>query len=248
MPPTIPANGMSAAKAALRYWERRQEIVANNLANVSTDGFKGERAFARLVDEATPVAETATDLSTGSLRATGNPLDVALGGEGFTVVKTANGERWSRAGALQLNLKRELVDQNGNQVLGSDGPIVVPESVAGIEIDRRGIVRAAPQADRLGRFDGERAVFGTLRLETAPKGTTIAHEGDQYFLPTANKQPLDAAARDVRQGFAEDSNVTATNALVEMITIQRHFAFAQKAISTLDDARGKAVNDLGKPV
>lgn len=248
MPPTIPPNGMSAAKAALRYWERRQEIVANNLANVSTDGFKAERAFARLVDEATPVAETATDWSAGSLRATGNPLDIALGGPGFTVVQTPKGERWSRAGAFELNLKRELVDQNGNQVLGSGGPIVVPPQVGALEIDRHGVIRAAPQADRLGRFDGERPVLGTLRLEGVPAGTTVAHEGDQYFIPAANKRPLDAAARDVRQGFAEDSNVTATNALVEMITIQRHFAFAQKALSTLDDTRGTAVNDLGKPV
>jgi flagellar basal body rod protein FlgG len=248
IPPTIPPNGMSAAKAALRYWERRQEVVANNLANVSTDGFKAERAFARLEDGATPVAQTATDLGTGTLRATGNPLDVALGGEGFVVVRTTTGERWSRAGSLQLNAARELVDQNGNPVLGSDGPIVVPDGIAGVEIDRRGVVRSAPQADRLGRFDGERAVFGTLRLETAPRGTSIAHEGDQYFLPTTDKRPLDAATRDVRQGFVEDSNVSPTQALVEMITIQRHFAFAQKALSTLDDARGKAVNDLGKPV
>lgn len=248
MPPTIPSNGMSAAKAALRYWERRQEVVANNLANVSTEGFKGERAFARLVDGGDPVAETSTDLRTGSLNATGNPLDVAIAGEGFFVVSTPSGERLSRGGALQLNTKQELVDQNGNQVLGDNGPITIPAGAAGIEIDRTGAIRLAPQADRLGRFDGDRPVLGRLRVETVPKGTTIAHEGNHYFIPPAGRQPIDAAQRDIRQGFTEDSNVGATDALVEMITIQRHFAMAQKAISTLDDTRGRAVNDLGKPV
>jgi flagellar basal-body rod protein FlgF len=248
MPPQIPANGMSAAKAALRYWERRQEIVAHNLANVSTDGFKGERAFAELMEGGAPVAASVTDLASGSLRATGNPLDIGLAGDGFAVIRTSSGERWSRAGALSLNTQRELVDANGNQVLGTGGPIVIPEGIAGIEVDRTGVVRASPQADRLGRYDGERSVLGTLRLESAPKDARLVREGDRYFVPPDTRTPIAADRRDVRQGFTEDSNVGATDALVEMITIQRHFAFAQKAISTLDETRGRAVNDLGKAV
>lgn len=248
MPPQIPANGMSSAKAALRYWERRQEIVAHNLANVSTDGFKGERAFAQLVAGGAPEVQSVTDFTGGSLRATGNPLDVGLAGDGFTVVRTPAGERWSRAGAMSLNVARELVDQNGNQVLGATGPIVVPEGIAGIEVDRTGVVRAAPQADRLGRFDGERMVLGTLRVEAAPRDARLVREGDRYFIPADNRTPVAPDRRDVRQGFLEDSNIAATDALVEMITIQRHFAFAQKAITTLDDTRGRAVNDLGKAV
>jgi flagellar basal-body rod protein FlgG len=239
---------MSAAKAALRYWERRQEVVANNLANVSTDGFKAERAFARLVEGGDAVAQTATDLRTGSLNATGNPLDVALASDGFFVINTPTGERLSRGGAFQLNTNNELVDQHGNQVLGDKGPITIPAGAAGVEIDRTGTIRLAPQADRLGRFDGERPVLGRLRVETVDRGTTLAHEGNQYFLPPAGRRPVEGAQRDIRQGFTEDSNVGSTDALVEMITIQRHFAMAQKAISTLDETRGRAVNDLGKPV
>ncbi len=248
MTPLVPPNGMSSAKGALRYWERRQEVVANNLANVSTDGYKAERVFARLVADGSPSAETTTDLRGGTLRQTGNPLDLALQGEGFFVVKTANGERWSRSGVLHLDPQRQLVDQNGNPVMGEGGPIEIPAGVAGIEVDRAGVVRAAPQADRLGRWDGERHVLGRLRIETAPKGATLAHEGDAYFVPSAARPGVDASTRDVRQGFVEDSNVAATDAIVEMISIQRHYQFAQKAITTLDETRGKAVNDLGRPV
>jgi flagellar basal body rod protein FlgG len=71
---------MSSAASALRYWERRQEVVANNLANVSTDGFKGERVFARMMGDALPVPETATDVRAGAFRQTGNALDVAIEG------------------------------------------------------------------------------------------------------------------------------------------------------------------------
>lgn len=248
MPPTPPATGMSAAKAALRYWERRQEIAANNLANVSTDGFKGERAFARLVDGGHAEAAAATDLRPGALKSTNNPLDVALAGDGFFVVQTPQGERLTRAGSLRLDADRRLVDQNGNAMLGTAGPITIPAGVGDVEIDRTGTVRAAVAADRLGRYDGERPVLGQLRLEAAPKGERLAHEGDRYFVPGTTRPALAPERRDVRQGFLEESNVSATDALVEMITIQRQFALAQKAASTLDDARKRAVNDLGKPV
>lgn len=248
MPPTAPATGMTAAKAALRFWERRQEIAANNLANISTDGFKGERAFARIVDGGRAEAAAATDLRPGPLKATGNPLDIALAGDGFLVVQTPQGERLTRAGSLRLDAERRLVDQNGNPVLGTAGPIIVPPETADLEIDRTGTVRAAVAPDRLGRYDGERPALGQLRLEAAPTDGALGHAGDRYFIPGATRAALPPERRDLRQGFLEESNVSATDALVEMITIQRQFALAQRAASTLDDARRRAVNDLGKPV
>src|SRR5581483_11925563 len=90
--PDMPLNGMGSAASALRYWERKQEIVANNLANASTDGFKAQRVFAQLLDGVTPTAGTTSDFSNGSLRETGSTLDVALDGPGFFVAKTADGE------------------------------------------------------------------------------------------------------------------------------------------------------------
>src|SRR5437879_1283612 len=78
-----PLNGMDSAASALRYWERKQEIIANNLANVSTDGFKAQRVFAHLLDGVRPVAQATSDLTTGTLRNTGNKLDVAIDGPGF---------------------------------------------------------------------------------------------------------------------------------------------------------------------
>ena len=93
---SVRPNGMSSAAAALRYWERRQEVASNNLANVSTDGFKGQKVFARMIEGALPAADAVTDFTQGSLENTNNPRDIALDGKGFFVVKTANGERYSR--------------------------------------------------------------------------------------------------------------------------------------------------------
>src|SRR5690242_13800752 len=85
VPPSSPRsmpnlNGMHSAASALRYYERKQEVVATNLANVSTNGFKAQRVFATLLDGIAPAAETGTDFNVGSLRQTGNATDVAIDG------------------------------------------------------------------------------------------------------------------------------------------------------------------------
>src|SRR5918912_884390 len=119
-------NGLTSSASALRYWERRQEIVANNLANVDTSGFKAERVFARAVGDGLPAAQTATDLRGGTLTQTGAPLDVALDQSQFLVVSTPNGERLSRGGSLRLDDADRLTDAAGNPVLGEHGVITVP--------------------------------------------------------------------------------------------------------------------------
>jgi flagellar hook-basal body protein len=103
-------NGMHSAASALRYWERKQEVVANNLANVSTTGFKAQRVFAKLLEGIAPGAETGSDLATGTLRQTSSPTDVAIDGPGFFVVSTPNGERYTRGGSFRLDDKHRLVD------------------------------------------------------------------------------------------------------------------------------------------
>lgn len=241
-------TGLTSAAGALRYWERRQELVANNLANVSTDGFKGDRGFARLVGAGT-VGESATvqsavDLRAGSLRETHNPLDVALQSDGFFVVQSsaapgATGERWTRAGSFQLDANRQLVTPDGSPVLGTAGPITVPPD-ATVSIGVDGTVHATGPA-------GDRPI-GQLRIERAPAGATLAHDGATRFLPDTARQTVPPTDRRVRQGFVEESNVTPIGALVDMIAVQRAYASVQKAVTTIDAVRGLAASELGKPV
>lgn len=235
MPPT---TGLTSAAGALRYYERRQEIVAHNLANVSTSGFKGERVFARLLGaggEGGPAAQTATDLRGGTLQTTHNPLDVALEGDGFLVVDTPNGERFSRGGSLRLDDARRLIDAAGRPLLGERGPIELPQGAA-VEITRAGEIRV----------DGRR--IDRLRVERGGDGAALAHEGGTLFVPDAGRRPVAVAERHVRQGALEESNVNPISTMVDMIAVQRAYASVQKAVTTLDEVRGTAVTDLGRPV
>lgn len=226
-------NGFASSAAALRYWEQRQAAAANNLANVDTHGFKGQRVFARMIDDALPVADAVTDFRAGTLRPTGNPLDLALDGPAFFVVATEQGERYTRGGAFRLDAEGRLVDANGNAVLGEGGPVVVPAGT--VEIGRDGVIRV----------DG--AEIDRLRVERHPAGAVLAHAGANLFVPAANREPVDPEARLVRQGFLEDSNVSTIESMVDMVSIQRAYASVQKAVIALDDVRRTIANDLGKP-
>lgn len=232
-------NGMSSAAAALRYWERRQEVASNNLANVSTDGFKGQKVFARMVEGALPAADETTDFSQGTLQTTNNPRDIALDGPGFFVVKTANGERYSRGGSVQINESGNLTDSSGNQLLGESGPIRVASranaDVGPIQIARDGMVTI------------DKAEVGRLRIETIPAKTTLLAEGSGLFIPPAARTRIDPDTRIVRQGALEQSNVTPIGQMVDMISIQRAYTAVQKAVTTLDTMRAIATTELARP-
>lgn len=236
---SVRPNGMSSAAAALRYWERRQEVASNNLANVSTDGFKGQKVFARMVEGALPAADEVTDFSQGTLDTTNNPRDVALDGAGFLVVKTPAGERYSRGGSLQVNNSGDLTDESGNQILGDNGPIRVATpgqtDIGQIQIGRDGIVTV------------DNAEVGRLRIETIPDKTSLAAEGSGLFIPPSKRQKIDPDARIVHQGALEQSNVTPISQMVDMISIQRAYTAVQQAVTTLDTVRQIATTELARP-
>jgi flagellar basal-body rod protein FlgF len=229
-----PINGMIRAANALHYWERRQEIVSNNLANAETTGFKAERVFARVIGDSIPVADSATDLRTGNIRETGAPLDLALSNEGFFVIETPNGERLTRGGSFTLDANGQVVDSDGNALLGENGPIVAPTGA--IVIDRSGAVKVnGAEVDR-------------LRVETVPLNVRLQHDAGTTFLPDPSRASQAAADREVRQGALEDSNVGTIDSMVDLISVQRAYAAVQRAVTTLDGIRETISNDLGKPV
>ncbi len=228
-----PINGMTSASHALRYWEHRQEITANNLANVSTNGFKGERSFAQLIG-GEPVIGTHIDRSTGNIRMTGERTDLALGDDSFLIVGTDRGERWSRGGSLRVDPQGFLADQDGNRVLGKKGAIKVGDDH--FQVSKHGIVTVGDQ------------VIDELRVESAPNGLTLEHEGNSLLLPAGNRTSVALDKRDIRQGQLEESNVDSLGQMVDMLGVQRAFAAVEKSISVLDHVRETATSQLGKPV
>ena len=227
-------NGMHSAASALRYYERKQEIVANNLANVSTNGFKAQRVFAKLLDGIAPAAESGSDFSVGPLRQTANPTDVAVDGQGFFVVSTPDGERYTRGGSFRLDEKHQLVDNDGRPLLGTKGPIKLLD--APIEIDQKGEVKQNGQ------------IVDTLRMETAPKGTDVQRQGESLWIPPANKEVLKPADRAVKQGYIEESNVNSMSALIDMVSVQRAYASVQKSIIEMDHTNETVATQIAKPL
>ncbi|MFI5309622.1 MAG: flagellar hook-basal body protein [Gemmatimonadales bacterium] len=241
---SVRPNGIGTAAAALRYLERRQEVVSNNLANVNTDGFKGERAFSRLLEDGqTPAMQTATDLRAGPLATSGAPLDLAITGEGFFVVQTAGGERLTRGGSMRIDDQHRLVDASGQPVLGeadpkggTNGPVVLPANASAISVDSGGAVTV----------DGHQ--IARLRLERVGAGARLQHEANGVFAASSQTERVPTGERTVRQGAREESNVSTIESLVDMISVQRAYASVQKVLSTIDSARGLATTELGKPV
>jgi flagellar basal-body rod protein FlgF len=230
-----PLNGMDSAASALRYWERKQEIVANNLANVSTDGFKAQRVFAMLLDGVRPVAGTSSDLSTGSLRETGNTMDVANDGPGFFVVQTPNGERYTRGGSFRLDDKHRLVDNDGRALLGEKGePLTLTDGP--IDIDKTGQVTQGGQ------------IVDRLRMESAPAGKDLEREGQSLWVPPATKEVMKPESRNVKQGYVEESNVNSMTALVDMVAVQRAYASVQKAVVEMDHANETITTQIARPL
>ncbi|MDH3222828.1 MAG: flagellar hook basal-body protein [Gemmatimonadota bacterium] len=221
------------AAQGLRYWEHRQQAAANNLANVATAGFKGEQIFAHLVAGPGPTASGGTDLSEGAREETGRPLDLALEGGGYFVVRTAAGDRYTRNGAFSLDASGVVVDQGGNPVLGTDGqPMLLPPGAIEIRSDGEILVDGA----RLGR----------LRVDAAKAGERLAREGGVYFVPPPG-DPV--SARDgvrVHQGQLEESNVNSISGMVDMITIQRNHAALQRTLTVADGIDGRAANDIAR--
>lgn len=250
MPPILKNSGLTSAAAALHFYERRQQAIANNLANVDTVGFKKERVFGRIVDDAVAAADAITDRSQGDISPTGNALDVAVQGDAFLVVQTPDGERLSRGGSLRLDDQRRLVTQQGHLVLGEKGPITLPNGEIGI--GRNGVITVqlpATGSDRLTKGGvAARINAAVLRIETVPPTATLQHAGGGLFLPDAARKPAAEADRQVMQGALEASNVNAIESLTEMIDTVRAYADVQKSISVMDDIRGIAANQIGKPV
>ena len=234
MPDPVRMNGLSSAASALQMMEHRQQVLANNLANASTRGFKAETPFARLMGNAMAVTDTALDTTPGTLTETHNVLDLAVKGDGYFVTQTPNGERFTRDGSFTLDADRRLVDSRGNPVVGEDGPIQLRNGK--IEIEEDGSVKV----------DGH--ALARLRIERVAKGADLQHEGGTQFVPDATRQLVPPNERHVMQGFVEESNVNTMSAMTSMIDVLRRYGAAQKTLSTIDSVRGIATTELGKPI
>jgi flagellar basal-body rod protein FlgF len=226
---------------------RELDVIANNMANVGTNGFKArsarfnefisprakadafqplDRPLSYVIDKGTPL-----DLSQGVVERTGNPLDVALKDDNYLVVQTPNGERYTRAGSLTIDRQGRLVTQSGLPVMGDAGPIAFGQA----EYD----MRIAPD----GTVTSDQGVRGRLRQVRFADPRALANDGANLFSSTTPAQPAGPQAR-LEPGAIERSNVKAVIELTRLMEVQRNYQSVANMITKADELRSKAISRL----
>ncbi|MFH1035751.1 MAG: flagellar hook-basal body protein [Pseudomonadota bacterium] len=226
------AGLIDASRAAL-IQQHNMDIISNNLANVNTSGFKADRLiFNDMLDR-----QIKSVHSQGPLRYTENPLDVAIGGEGFFRVQTAKGIKLTRDGSFKMLSDGSLVNSQGQKVLGQGGaPITLNPEGGLIHIDDKG-----------GITQGSEQV-GALEVVDVKDKKTLVKEGANLFGGQDGKAPVTTAATDytVQQGAVEQANVEVVSEMVNMINSFRSYESYQKVIQAVQDMDSKTVNQVGR--
>jgi flagellar basal-body rod protein FlgF len=218
---------------------RAQEAVSHNLANASTVGFKSELSAFQSVPvlgqgAATRINAVAQgvgqDVTQGSIQHTGRSLDVAVNGPGWIAVQAPDGsEGYTRAGDLQLDADGNLTDNRGNPVMGSGGPVTIPDS-ASITIGKDGTISTVP----MGQGPSTIAAVGQLKLVN-PDPSQMS-EGADGLMHMNDGSTADADSTvTVTGGALEASNVNPSSELVKMISLSRQYEMQVRSIKTAED-------------
>ena len=233
------ASGLQSRMEAL-------DMVANNLANTTTGGFKLDREFYSLFTASDNEDDSAatklpliqkqwTDFSQGVLAPTGNPLDVALSGKGFFVVNGPAGPLYTRNGSFQLSASGQLTTSEGYAVRDTNGQPIQTQSQDPLEIIPDGSITQDGQA------------IGQLQVVNFKDPSTLQKMGNSYFLPSDPKTvPTAAADTTVVQGKTENSNVAPAESAVRLVGLMRQFEMLQKAITITSDMNKQALTEVAK--
>jgi flagellar basal-body rod protein FlgF len=235
---------------------RELDVVANNIANLNTTGYKSDstvfheflmpgvranqfRGADRLVSFVHDRA-TWTDFSQGPVQPTGNPLDVAIGGNAFLTVQTPRGERYTRNGALQINNQGQLVTSEGLQVVGTSGPIVFQPNDRNISIGGDGTISAR---DGQSTIDAQR---GKLKLASFAAPRLLQKDGTSTYMAPAGVTPQPPTGAKVTQGAIEKSNVQSVTEMSRMIEITRTYTQIAQILQNQSDMRRTALDKLAE--
>ncbi len=240
-------NTMYVALSRQMTLRREMDIIANNIANSDTTGFKVETAMVRVdeSDKARMIDGPKTlkfviddgvirDFSQGALSKTDGAFDLAIEGQGFFKIQTDAGERYTRDGRFTLASDGRLTTQAGAAVLGESGEIVVNPEEGPVSISPDGVV------SQNGEAIGKIGVFAFEDLSSLSKA------GDNLLRNTSNIEPQVATAARVRQGMLEGSNVNAISQITRMIEVSRAYESMARTIEGSSELSRRSVERLGR--
>jgi flagellar basal-body rod protein FlgF len=239
-------NSLMIGLQTQRVLQRRMDIAANNLANIATAGFKADGIVLEEAQRTDAHAEEdprdirfvrdvalMRDMSQGPIAMTGNPLDVAIEGDGFFMVQGPNGPLYTRDGAFSMNGAGELVTSDGQPVLNSGG--------SAIAFDAQG---EAPVIGRDGAVRVAGVEVGRIGVATFTRPGALEKVGENLW--SANGQTPGAFEGILVQGAIEGSNVRPVIELTRLIEISRAYQSAAKIVSGTDELRQRAIERLGR--
>jgi flagellar basal-body rod protein FlgF len=240
-------RGIYSSASGMQYLLLKQEVTANNLANVNTTGFKRQGVFRRTLTDVERLAQqhttdfvnleevddTRTVHTAGAFATTNNPLDIAIDGPAFLTVDSPNGPRYTRNGSLTVGNDGVLQTSHGYPVSGLAGPVQIIGDEVFIADDGQVFVDGVLQDQ--------------LQLATFAEPWQLTREGDGLYnagdaIPTTSLFPESR----IRQGVLEDSNVEALDEMVAMIATNRGFEAGQRALTMQDETLRRTVNDVGR--
>jgi flagellar basal-body rod protein FlgF len=220
----------------------RLEVTSQDLANANTGGYKGQRlAFSEVLANRLPaddrpggwvaISAQRTNFSPGVLEGTGNPFHLAVEGDGYFVVQTANGERYTRNGSFTMKGDGTVITPEGDTILGEDGPLRLRGQNFEVGID--------------GRVRSNNNEIGKLRIVRFIDNAKVMKVGINRFRSDADNVTAVADAR-MFQGYLEQSNVSPVDSMMVMISIHRQFESYQRAIKLMDGMTEKMINDSAR--
>ena len=248
-------RGLYTAAAGMLSSLFKHETVVQNLTNVSTIGYKADTAivtdFPSLlltqvngnqqgpvigdVSTGVSLADVITDFSVGPLELTDYPYDFAIAGDGFFRLETPDGERYTRDGRFVRDMDGHLVTADGFQVLGSDGPITLPSSTGELSVSPHGTIYI------------DDAQVGQFSLAEFEDTEDLIKESQSVFA-SREMEPQTMALEQVKiyQGYLEESNVNATHATTELMSVLRAYEANQRMVQYQDQINNQSANELGR--
>jgi len=239
------SSGAYVAASGVSNRLEQLDRLAADIANATTAGYKGQQtstaaaereSFDDVLQSAIDVTEgrTRIDMRSGTLASTGRDLDVAIEGDGFFVIETPNGERYTRSGHFTRRSDGTLVTADDYPVMGEGGPIQIPANVA-VQFTDDGTVRSGAQA------------LGKLRVVDIGDSRSLERTGQASFKMPAGSSPAPAGNAQVRGGMLEQSNVSVVDRVAQLVGVTRSYDALNRGVSVMmNDVAGRAIQELGR--